>query len=110
MNAKKLFFLHSIFAPTRVNMAPFMIAHMNVVRTARKGPISFGDLITSIARVMGLHTELATLGPLPSNSLGLHACRYMRLIKAMSDGRYLLMVHNISIDGVILPCSNRTKV
>lgn len=87
-----------------------MIAHMNVIRAARKGPISFGDLITSIAHVMGIHTELATLEPLPSRSFDLHACRHMRLITDRPDGRYLLMVYKISIDGVILPCPNHTDV
>lgn len=76
----------------------------------RKGPISFGGLITSIARALGLDVELASLEPLPSCFLDIHACRYMRLIRAKLDGIYLLMFHNIVINGVVLPCPNRTNV
>lgn len=42
-----------------------MIAHMHVVRTASKGFISIGGVITSIARALGIYTKLDTLEPLP---------------------------------------------
>lgn len=97
INAKELFYIHAIFEPTRINSAPFMIAHMKVVGTSLKGSIFVGGLITSIARVLGLHTELATLELLPPCFLDLPACRHMRLIRGRSDGRYLFMVHKVTI-------------
>lgn len=106
INPKELFFICSIFEPTLVNSAPFMIAHMQALGTDKKGPTSIGGLITSIARALGLDTELVTLEPLPPCFLDLPACRHIRLIRSRSDGKYLVMVHNTAVISVILSCSN----
>lgn len=87
-----------------------MISHMHVVHTASKGSISFGGVIISIARVLGLDTKLATLKHLPPCSLDIQACRSMRFIRDISNRKCLLMVHNIVIDDIALPCPNLTNV
>lgn len=87
-----------------------MLAHMQAVGTAKKGPIPIGGVITSISCALCLEVELATLDPLPGPSLNIHAFRHMRLIKNMRDVRYLLMISNIEVPSVILPCPNRTNV
>lgn len=71
-----------------------MLTHIQAFCTAKKGLISFGAVITSIARAIGLDKELATLDPLPILSLDIDAFLHMRLIKNMRDGRYSLMIGN----------------
>lgn len=83
---------------------------MQAVRTAKKGNITFGVLITSIAHALDLHAELATLDPLHMLSLDIDVCRHMRLIKNMSDERFSLMIANRVVPSIILLCLNRTDV
>ena len=109
-NAKEMFYLQVVVARIPNNSAPFMIAHMHVVQTASNGSISFGGVITSIARALGLDTELATLDPLPPCSLDLRTYISMIFIRAKKNRKFLLMVHNISIYGIILPFPDHTDV
>lgn len=53
-NAKELFYIHNVLAPTRVNYPPFMLAHMQAINTAKKGHISVEGVITSVACIIGL--------------------------------------------------------
>lgn len=104
INVKELFYIYSIFEHTLGNSAPFLLAYMQAVRTAKKRHIAFGGLITSIARTQDLHD------PLPMLSLEIDVCRHMRLIKNISDGRFSLMIANRVVPCIILPCPNRTDV
>lgn len=72
--------------------------------------ISFGGVITSIARSLGLDMKLSTLDPLPMLSLDIDACRHMQLIKNMRDEIYSLMIGNKEVPSIVLPCPNRTDV
>lgn len=36
INVKELFYIHSVFEPTRVNPTPFMLVHMQAICTAKK--------------------------------------------------------------------------
>lgn len=110
INAKELFYIHSIFEPTQVNSSSFMLAYMHAVGTVKKGLISIGGVITSIACVLGLEAQLAALDPLLVPSLDIHVCRHMWLIKNMRDERYSLMIGNREVLGVVLPCLDRTHV
>lgn len=110
INDKELFYIHYVFEHTRVNSTLFMLAHMQAVHTAKKGHITFGGLITSIAPALDLHAELATLDPLPMLSLYIDICRHMRLIKNKSDERFSLMISNMVVHTIILPFPNRTDV
>lgn len=110
INAKELFYILYVFEHTRVNSYPFLLAHMQAVRTAKKGHIIFGGLITSIARALNLHAELATLDPLPMFSLDIDVCLHMRLMKNKSDERFSLVIANMVVPSIILPCMNRTDV
>lgn len=58
-----------------------MLTHMQSVCTTKKGSISIGGVITSIARAISLEEELATPDRLPTPSLDILACHHMRLIK-----------------------------
>lgn len=87
-----------------------MFAHMQAVHTTKKGLISFGGVITSIVHAIGLERELATLDPLFIHSLDIDACLHMRLIKNRWGRRYSLMIGNMKVPSVVLPCPNRTDV
>lgn len=102
--------MHSVFKNTQVNSTPFLLAHIQAVHTTKKGNITFGGLITSIARALDLHVELAMFDPLPMLSLDINVCRHMRLIMNMSDGRFSLMIANKVVPSIILPCPNCTDV
>lgn len=69
-----------------------MLAHMKAVGTAKKRLISFGGVITSITRALGLKAELATLDPLLVPSIDIDACLHIWLIKNRRDERYSLMI------------------
>lgn len=71
-----------------------MLAYMQAVHTAKKGPIYFGGMITSIDRTLGLERELATLDPLLILSIDIDACCRMWLTKNKRDERYSLMIGN----------------
>lgn len=86
-----------------------MIAHMCAV-IKKKGIISFGGMITTIAWALELDTELATLEPLPHRIINLKFLRDMRLCKVSKEGAYHLMVHYMDIPSVVLPCSRCTDV
>lgn len=87
-----------------------MLAHMQAVGTAKKGPIFIGGVITSIARAIALYVELATLDPLPTPSLDILEFCHMQLIKNRRDGKYSLMLGNKEVPSVILPFLNHTNV
>lgn len=109
-NPKEIFYLQVIFAPTPINSAPFLMANLNAVRTVSKGSIAYGGMITSIDRVLGLDTELSTLEYLPPYSFDIQACRSMRFVRARPGRKFLFMVHNMSIDNIVLPCPQHTDM
>lgn len=80
INAKELLFLQGSLTKRKINFIPFMLAHMCVV-LKKGGTISFGGLITSIARALYLHTKLATLEPLPHCIINLNFLKDMRLCR-----------------------------
>lgn len=49
VNEKEFFYLFATFVPQKVNTVPSMFSHMQAIVNARRGPIVFGGLITSIA-------------------------------------------------------------
>lgn len=110
VNSKELFFIHCAFANIRLNVCPFIFAHMQDVCIGKRGPICIGGLITSIARVLVLEAKLATMNPLPTPSLDILAWRSMRLIKARLDEKYSLMANNQEVKSIILPCPTCTNV
>ncbi|MCI08018.1 hypothetical protein A2U01_0029089, partial [Trifolium medium] len=111
VNAKEFFYMQAVFAPTRINSVPFMLSHMQAICTAKKGAISFGGLITSIARALELDNELANLEPLEPRFLNLLTVKNMHFVKARKqEGGFLLMVQKNAIEGVVLPCPDRTDV
>lgn len=110
VNSKELFFIDCVFKSTPVYSTTFMLAHMRSVSNEKRGPISIGGLITSIAYT--LHdTELATIVPLAnSNALDIHSCQEHRVIKYNSVGRYYLMINNTLVMSVVLPLPMCTDV
>lgn len=80
LNAKEFLYLHAALIQRMLNLVPFLIAHMSTI-LKKKEIISFGGLITSLARAIGLNTDLAKLEPLPLCTLDLNIMRNMRLYK-----------------------------
>ena len=76
----------------------------------KAGPIIFGGLITSIAWVLNLNNEIATLDPLPPRIINLKFLRDMKLCRLRREGGYMLMVHGVAIPSVVLPCTRRTYI
>jgi hypothetical protein len=88
----------------RINPVPFMLAHMSAI-LKKGGTISFGGLITSIARALNLNAELATLEPLLHCIINLKFLKDMKLCKVRRAAGYNLMIHGVAIPSVVLPCS-----
>ena len=109
VNARELLFLQGSLTNRRINSVPFMLAHMTLTLN-KAGPISFGGLITSIARALNLNNEMATLDPLPPRTINLKFLRDMKLCRLRREGGYMLMVHGVAIPSVVLPCTRRTDV
>ena len=86
-----------------------MLAHMSAI-LKKGGTISFGGLITSIARALNLHAELATLEPLPHRTINLKFLKDMKLCKVRREGSFYLMIHGAVVPSVFLPYSQRTDV
>ena len=104
VNARELLFLQGCLTNRRINPVPFMLAHMSAI-LKKGGTISFGGLITSIARALNLNAELATLEPLPHRTINLKFLKDMKLCKVRRAGGYNLMIHGVAIPSVVLPCS-----
>jgi hypothetical protein len=80
VNARELLFLEGCLTNRRINHVPFMLAHMSAI-LKKGGTISFGGLITSIARALNLHAELATFEPLAHRTINLMFLKDMKLCK-----------------------------
>lgn len=76
----------------------------------KKGTISFGGFITSLARAIRLDTKLATIEPIPPRTLDLNLMRHMRRCKVRKEGGYHLMVRNHEIKSIVLPWPTHTDV
>ncbi|CAI8601203.1 unnamed protein product [Vicia faba] len=87
-----------------------MLTHMHVFVTARRGHITFGGLITSIARTIGPEHKLATLVPLPSCFIDIDMARSMNLVKQHPVGKFDLMINNKVFPNTTLPDPNRIDV
>jgi len=109
VNARELLFLQGSLTNRRINSVPFMLAHMTLTLN-KAGPISFGGLITSIARALNLNNEMATLDPLPPRTINLKFLRDMKLCRSRREGGYTLMIHGVAIPSVILPYTRRTNI
>lgn len=110
VNEKELFYLFATFVPQNVNTVPFMFSHMQAIVNARRGPIIFGGLITSIARVLGLEDKFSCLTPLPPRAIIIDRTRSMKLVKRRQDSNFHLMVANSVFQDFILPNPIRTDV
>ncbi|KAI5439867.1 hypothetical protein KIW84_025284 [Lathyrus oleraceus] len=109
VNSRELLFLQGSLTNRRINSVPFMLAHMTLTLN-KAGSISFGGLITSIARALNLNNEMATLDPLPPRTINLKFLRDMKLCHLRREEGYMLMVHGVAIPSVVLPCTRRTDV
>ncbi|KAI5402442.1 hypothetical protein KIW84_050165 [Lathyrus oleraceus] len=87
-----------------------MLSHMQVIINAKRGPIIFGGLITSIARVLGLKEKFSRLTPLLHHAIDIDMARSMKLVKRRSDGKFNLIIANNVLQEFILPNPNRTDV
>ncbi|KAI5390333.1 hypothetical protein KIW84_075589 [Lathyrus oleraceus] len=85
VNARELLYLQGSLTNRRINSVPFMLAHM-ILTLNKAGPISFGGLITSIARELNLNNEMATLDPLPPRTINLKFLRDMKLCRSRREG------------------------
>lgn len=83
---------------------------MQAIVNTRRGPIIFGGLITSIARVLGLRDKFSWLTPLPPRVIDINMTRSMKLVKRRRDGKFHLMVANNVFQDFILPNPIRTYV
>jgi hypothetical protein len=83
---------------------------MQAIVNVKRGPIIFGGLITSIARVLELEEKFSRLTPLPHHAIGIDMARSMKLVKRRSDGRSNLIIANNVLQDFILPNPNRTYV
>ncbi|KAI5406435.1 hypothetical protein KIW84_052965 [Lathyrus oleraceus] len=92
VNSRELLYLQGSLTNRRINSVPFMLAHM-ILTLNKAGPISFGGLITSIARALNLNNEMATLNPLPPRTINLKFLRDMKLCRSRREGGYTLMIH-----------------
>jgi hypothetical protein len=52
VNSKEFFYLFATIRKERVNFVPFMLSHMRSLVSAKRGAITFGGLITTIARAI----------------------------------------------------------
>ncbi|KAI5440122.1 hypothetical protein KIW84_025465 [Lathyrus oleraceus] len=97
--------LNNLVNPTLFLLAPFRST------CARTGcPICVRGLIISIDLALNLGTELAKLESLETLFADLDYCRSMRLMKNKPDDKYFLIISNLEVMRVTLPCVARINV
>lgn len=101
---------HYVLTGRRVNLTPFMLAHMNNVVVREAGPIYIVGMITSIALKLGFTDMLAPLVPFPTHFLDKDVCHALRMITYRTDGRYALTLKKNIVESIVLPCPNLMDV
>jgi hypothetical protein len=109
VNSKELFYLFAFMKHIKINTVPFMFNHMRSI-VAKRGTITFGGLITTIAKAIGLGNHLENLTPLPMRYIDLDMVKYMKLVKELEDGKFYLMINNNVFRPFVFPDLNRTDV
>jgi hypothetical protein len=91
VNSKEFFYLFATIRKERVNSVPFMLSHMRSLVSAKRGSITFGGLITTIARAIGLGPRLANLEPIPGRFIDFDLVKSMNLVREQRDGKFNLI-------------------
>jgi hypothetical protein len=91
VNSKEIFYLFATIWKERVNFVPFMLSHMRSLVSAKRGSITFGGLITTIARAIGLGPRLANLEPIPGRFIDFDLVKSMNLVREQRDGKFNLI-------------------
>ncbi|KAK2383895.1 hypothetical protein QL285_071305 [Trifolium repens] len=112
VNSKELFYMWSFITKEKINSLPFMFSHMQSVISSNRGAaITFGGLITTIAKAIGVGDhQFANLEQIPPRFIDLDMVKSMKLVKQRSDGNFFLMINNQVFSDIILPNPSRTDV
>ncbi|CAJ2637544.1 unnamed protein product [Trifolium pratense] len=110
VNSKELYYLFAFVKKIKINSVPFMFNHMRSIVTSQRGTITFGGLITTIAKAIGLEHQLRNLPSLPISSIDFDMVKSMKLVKEAKDGHLYLMINNSVFREFVFPNPERTDV
>ena len=99
--------MHCTFTGQKINVAPFLLAHIHSICDRGGKPFYFRGLVTSLAMALNYGAALADMPYMAPALLTLDQCKAAHLIYEWEDGRFHPVVRNVVYQNITLPCRDR---